>query len=136
MPTVTDTSQVVWAHCRNARCPGYTQEEIQGFREEHVQTFGENGGDGIFMPMTERSMVSFRAESQEDVPCHACGQPRDVTGEPRPAYQPISGHDPLGLIGGLAFDPQRVNTEQDAQIAELQATVARLAALVEVEDVD
>lgn len=134
MPTVTETPQVVWLHCRDARCPGYTQEEVQGFREEHVQTFGENGGDGIFMPMTERSMISFRAE--EDVPCPACGRARDVTGEPRPSYQPISGHDPLGLIGGMQFDPGVVNTEQDAQIAELQATVARLASLVEDKDAE
>jgi hypothetical protein len=131
MPTVTATPATVYLHCRDARCSGNNQEAVEGSREEHVQTYGDNGGDGIFMAMTERSTVSFRAADDEDLPCPGCKQPREVSGEPRPSYQPLSGHDPMGLVGGAQFDPSIRNTEQDAQIAELQATVARLAALVE-----
>lgn len=135
MPSVTATPAKVYLHCRDARCSGYNQQEVDGLREETVQTFGENGGDGIFMPMTERSMVSFRAENAEDVPCPGCKQAREASGEPRPQYQPMSGHDPMGLVGGISFNPNHVNTPQDAEMAELKAQVAKLsAALLEDKD--
>ena len=125
---------VGYAHCRDARCPGYNQVEVPAVKEERFETFGDNGGDGVFMHMVERSHVTFKPANEEDIPCPACHQPREVTGDPRPQYQSLSGHDPMGLIHNAPFDPSVRNTEADAQIAELQATVARLAAIVEKEE--
>jgi hypothetical protein len=131
MPTVQATPQQVFLHCRNALCAGYNQEEVEGFREETVQTFGENGGDGIFTAMVERSMVAFRAADDVEVTCPGCKQAREVAGESRPQYQAMSGHDPLGLVGGAPFNPNLVNTDQDAEMAELKAQVALLAKALE-----
>jgi hypothetical protein len=128
MPQVTVTPATVFLHCRDARCPGYNQQEVAGVREESVQTFGDNGGDGIFTNFPERSTVAFRADDVEDVACPGCGQSREVSGDPRPQYQAISGHDPMGLVGGIQFSPNLVNTQQDAELAELKAQVAKLAA--------
>jgi hypothetical protein len=100
MPTITATPAVAYAHCRNARCPGYDQQQIEGRRVETAQTFGENGGDGIFMSFVERSMVTYEAVDES-----GCGEDREVTGDPRPSYQPISGHDPMGLLSTPGFDP-------------------------------
>ncbi len=131
MPSVTETPQRAWAHCRDARCPGYNQEEIDAVHEETSFTFGEGGGDGIFAGMEERSMVEFKAVDPEDVPCPACGVAREVTGQARPSYRNESGHDPLGLLGGPKFNAAVKNTEADAQTAALQAQVSKLAAQLE-----
>ena len=104
MPTITTQDVQAFAHCRSARCPGYQQQEVPAVREESSQTFGENGGDGVFTHMTERSMVEYQFADQEDVPCPVCSAPREVTGDPRPQYQPLSGHDPLGLLAVPRFD--------------------------------
>lgn len=131
MPQITATPATVYLHCRDPRCSGANQEEVTGVREESAWTFGENGGDGIFVSFVERSIIEYKVEDDSVLPCPFCQEPRETTGTARPQYMNVSGHDPMGLIGGLTFDPNRVNTDQDAQIAELQATVARLAALVE-----
>jgi hypothetical protein len=133
VPQVTATPATVYLHCRDARCSGYNQQEVAGYREESVQTFGENGGDGIFTNFPERSIVSFHAAGEKDelagiVACPGCGQSREVSGDPRPQYQAMSGHDPMGLVGGIQFSPNQVSTVQDAELAELKAQVAKLAA--------
>jgi hypothetical protein len=131
MPSVTETPQKAYAHCRDARCPGYNQEEIDAVHEETFFTFGDGGGDGVFASMTERSMVEFKAVNAEDVPCPACGVAREVTGQARPSYRNESGHDPMGLIGGPKFNAAVKHTEADAQTAALQAQVTKLAAQIE-----
>jgi hypothetical protein len=128
MPQITATPATVYLHCRDPRCPGANQEELPGIREETSQTLGENGGDGAMAAMIERSWIEYRVEDPESLPCPACGQGREVTGTARPQYQNLSGHDPMGLIGGLTFDPNRVNTETDARVAELEAKLNRLLA--------
>jgi hypothetical protein len=134
VPQITATPATVYLHCRNARCSGSNQEELEGVREETAFTFGENGGDGIFVTFIERSMVEYRVEDPEVLPCPGCGEDREATGTPRPSYMNLSGHDPMGLIGGPGFDPSVRNTEQDAEMAELKSQVARLTALITPED--
>lgn len=125
MATVTETPVKGYAHCRNARCPGYQQEEVDAVREEKAFTYGDGGGDGVFMHMVERSMVSFLFANPDDAPCPSCKEPREMSGEPRPSYQPLSGHDPMFLAtSGAKFDPGVVNTPADAKQAELEAKLA------------
>lgn len=107
MPTITAVESVVYAHCRNPRCPGHDQQELRGRRVEEAYTFGENGGDGIFVAFVERSQVHYEAADAADVPCPGCGEPREVTGTARPSYQPLSGHDPNGLLTVPRFDSGR-----------------------------
>jgi hypothetical protein len=126
VPTITPTPATVWAHCRSARCPGYQQEELQGERVETAFTFGENGGDGIFVSFVEKSVVEFRADDSV-LACPGCGESREISGEPRPQYMPLSGHDPMGLLSS-SFDPTVRNTESDAKVAELEAKLNRLLA--------
>lgn len=128
MPTVTEAPVKAYAHCRDARCPGYGQQEVDALRQESSFTFGELGGDGIFTSFVERSTVKFVFVNDDDEACPACSRGREVTGEPRPSYQPLSGHDPLGLVGGQKFNPAVVNTEQDAAMAEMRAEMSRMKA--------
>lgn len=126
MPTVTETPVKGYAHCRNARCPGYQQEEIDAVREEKSFTFGDGGGDGVFTHMIERSMVAFLFANPEDAPCPSCREPREVSGDPRPSYQPLSGHDPMGLLQFGGFDPSMVVPPGEDKTAELEAKLAQM----------
>lgn len=137
---VREDTRKLWAFCVHAACPGYEMEEVDGLVREVGDTFKSNGGDHEWI---ERSQVEylFADETEEAVkangpsqaaPCRSCGQRRSLSPEPRPVYDPLSGFDPMGLVKGAAeFDPTVVNTEADAKVAELEAQVARLAALVE-----
>lgn len=131
MPILTDTPVKAYAFCTDARCDGYTQQEVDAIKVETAFTFGENGGDGVFVNFVERSTIAHRFVNDDDVPCPACGHPREVTGDPRPSYQPISGHDPLGLVGGPRFNPAVVSTEQDAAMAEMEAKLRRMETMLE-----
>lgn len=110
MPTVTETDTTGYAHCRNAMCAGYMQQQVPATREESTWTFGELGGDGVFTHMPERSMITLLFVNDgtdgkpDDRPCPACGEPREVTADPRPSYQPLSGHDPMGLLNAPRFN--------------------------------
>jgi hypothetical protein len=104
MPTVTAVAVQGYAHCRDARCPGYHQQAVPAVREEASYTFGENGGDGIFTHMTESSRVEYVFADKADAPCPVCSTLREVTGDPRPQYVNESGHDPMGLLGVPKFD--------------------------------
>lgn len=98
MPTITPVPVFAYAHCRDARCPGYQQEQVDAIREETSYTFGENGGDGVFTHMIESSRVEYRFTDTKDSPCPVCGVPREITGTPRPQYVNESGFDPMGLL--------------------------------------
>lgn len=104
MPLVIEAPVRGYAHCRDARCPGYAQEEVDAVREESSFTFGELGGDGVFTHLIERSTIVYRLADDEQRACPVCSQPREVTGSHRPQYQPLSGHDPMGLLTVPKFD--------------------------------
>lgn len=130
MPIITEEPTRAFAHCRNARCPGYAQEEIDAIKEETAFTFGDLGGDGVFTHMTERSTVGFRFADPDDGPCPGCHEVREVTGTPRPAYQPLSGKDPMGLLHAQPFNPSQPvpdrTSELEGQIAEMREQMAEL----------
>jgi hypothetical protein len=128
MPTITEAPVRAYCHCRDARCPGYQQQEIDAVREEASYTFGENGGDGVFTHMVESSRVEYRAADEADVACPVCSADREVTGTPRPQYVNESGFDPMGLLSVPKFDahpdsvPAGVRGETDDEIeARLRA---------------
>lgn len=124
MPTVTETPVKGYAFCRNARCSGYQEEEVDALREETAYTYGDNGGDGVFVGMVERSMVTFRFADPERAPCRSCKQPREVSGSPRPSYQPLSGHNPMGLLEFGGFDPSMMVPPGGDRTAELEQKLA------------
>lgn len=106
MATFTQAPVLAYAHCRDARCPGYAQQQIDAIREEASYTFGDGDrlGAGVLQNTVERSHVEYHAADDADVPCPACGAQREVTGTPRPQYVNESGHDPMGL---LALQPDQ-----------------------------
>jgi hypothetical protein len=137
MPTVSEAPARGFAHCRSARCPGYQQQEVAAVREEVGFTYRElNGNKGAPDPydgLFERSSVRFRFEDESEAACPVCGEPREVTGEPRPSYQPLSGHDPLGLLqfggfdAGMQVQPDDRTAELEAQLQEMREQIAKLA---------
>jgi hypothetical protein len=125
MPTITGTPVKAFAHCRDARCPGYQQEEIDAVREETSFTFGDGDrlGAGVLQNTVEKSHVEYRAASAGDAPCRVCGVPREVTGERRKQYVNESGFDPMGLLSMPKFDeaaapPAAVLGESDAEMED------------------
>ena len=136
MPTVTESKVRAYAHCRNARCPGYQQQEVDAIREEKGLTYRDLNGPGPADPydgLVERSSVYYRFADEKDRACRGCGEAREVTGDPRPSYQPLSGHDPLGLLEFGGFDASKVIQPDDrtaaleAQLQEMREMVAKLA---------
>ena len=123
MPTITGTPIVGYAHCRDARCPGYQQEQVDAVREETSFTFGEGDrlGAGVLQNTVEKSHVEYRLADPEESPCRVCGVPREVTGEPRKQYVNESGFDPMGLLGLPKFDteaPAHVLGESDVEMED------------------
>lgn len=136
MPTVTELPIKGYAHCRNPRCSGSRQEEVEAVRVEDSYTYTEKGGD---LPGTESSMVRIRFASTDDEPCPACKNTREVTDSPRPSYEGLSGFDQDGLLdielnaNGSRFDASKqaelqaeASDKLASENAELRERLARL----------
>jgi hypothetical protein len=130
-----------YAHCHNPLCVGYGQESVDAVKITTSKTGADFGADGPAARLVETSwdeiVLPLEAEQSPQADpartCGHCGQPREVTTQERPSYDPLSGFDPMGLVNSQAaggFNPSVVNTEQDAQIAAMQAQIAKLTALV------
>ena len=102
MPRVQTVEIEAYAHCRNPRCAGYSQEKVKGVRETVEHTYVDSGGDS---PGVEKSMVYIKAASADDIACPTCGESREVTEQQRRVYAPLSGHAQDGL---LAFKPPEI----------------------------
>jgi hypothetical protein len=130
MATLALTPIKGYAHCRDPRCIGTEQEEVDAICHTSSWSFVENGGN---LPGVERSTeIYVFADEQRDAPCHACGLAREVSAKPRPQYTPLSGHRQDGLLhvkqyNAAAQPPQHNN---DAVVAQLMAQVAELSARV------
>lgn len=140
MPTVTEREITGWAHCTQPRCPGNTQQQVAAIRTETARTYREMGGDS---PGVEWSGSTLRFVDEEDRFCPYCPptkggrrRVRELSETPRIRYDPMSGHDPLGLLGVPEFDP-RVQVERlaepvsDPEREQMQAQIAQLTAAVE-----
>lgn len=127
MPTIQAVPVRAYAHCRDARCSGYQQEEVDAFREETSYTFGEGDrlGAGVLQNTVEKSLVEFRFADPDQAPCPVCKVPREVTGEPRKAYVNESGFDPMGLLGMPKFDEQAPASVVGESDEELEARLRR-----------
>lgn len=134
----------LWAHCVRPTCPGSGEVEVDGLREETGFMFTDNGGD---IPGIERSNVQYQFENPDELACPSCGKGRELSQDRRPSYDPLSGHDPMGLLQAERFDPSVRNGPDDARVAELEAKLVRamdtlesqserINALVEVAEMD
>lgn len=130
---LSEITKVGWAFCPAGACPGYRMEEVQAVYREVGDTFQANGGD---IPGVERSQVELLFADESDVACVSCGRDRQLSDQPRPSYDPLSGFDPGYLLHAPEFDPGKVNTEADQRVAELEAKVNRLVAALESKDAD
>ena len=138
MPAVTDTEIDGFAHCGQPRCPGSSQQPVKAVRRETFHTYRERGGNA---PGVESSFVTLSFADPSERDCPACGRAREVTDQARKTYAPLSGHDPMGLLGAQRFDPAKqaelrqsapTDAEREAFEAEKRAFEAeRMAAVVE-----
>ena len=126
MPTVTATVVDALASCKDARCPGYKQEQVKAVETLTAWTFVEFGGD---IPGNDRSITMLRFEDETDQPCPHCGEPRLVSDQVRPIYPNISGQPQSALLD-IGRDSERVRdlelalAKSNAETAQLRATVA------------
>jgi hypothetical protein len=123
MPTQTVTPVRGFAHCVVPRCPGTYESEVDAVKVTTSWTFIERGGD---IPGEENSQDAARFADETDATCEHCGGHREVSLSPRPQYQPLSGHDPMGLLGMPQYDPNKINLPNDEQAAEIAALQKRL----------
>lgn len=139
MPQVTEKPRQVYLHCPNPVCPGMVQETVDGFEVETAFLFTDNGGD---LPFVERSTSAAVVDPPSldpsverfDTSCRHCGAAREISLTPRPNYQPLSGADPMGLVGAPQYDPHRPILEDNPELVELRKQVAALAARLERDD--
>jgi len=141
-PNTIETNVTGWAHCGDARCPGYGQKPAEGIRTIVEHTIGSRGGDGIFVNIVENTNEYLRFSDSADIACPDCGKDREISLQERPVYPVITGFPQLGLLQTPQFDPSVRNTkadedaalaqaEQNKRMVELEATVARLTAALE-----
>lgn len=128
MPTVKETPVKGYAHCPDSRCPGSNQERVAAVKVTTEHTYAENGGD---LPFVEKSFEHYRFADDDARVCAACGRGREVTGQQRPSYAPLSGFDQQGLLGAKAFNPAAGAQPADPRIAELEAKLSALTAKLE-----
>lgn len=123
-PVSTDTQIEAWANCQYALCPGSGQEKVPAIRNVVEHSFESRGGD---IPGVENSQVYLRFVNEADSTCAVCGANRVLSEQVRPTYQPLSGHDPMGLVNGSVarFDPNVRNSPDDQQVAALQAELEK-----------
>lgn len=130
MATLTKTPMDGFAHCVDARCPGYQQERVPVVRHLTEHRYVDNGGD---LTGVEKSFITFAFADDEDRHCKHCGRHRDATDEERPVYDPLSGKDPMGLLhikpGTALKDPAVValEGERDELLKRLEALEAKVA---------
>ncbi len=134
-PNIRETPVPAFAHCNDARCPGYGQQPVQGVLTVVEHTVASRGGDGIFAGVVENTNEYLRFENPADIACGACGKDRMVTQQERPVIPMITGHPQDGLLGGLKFDPNITNSPADqqhaAEMAEMRKQMAEMRALLE-----
>lgn len=124
MPTITGVPVTAYAHCRDARCPGYQQEPVDAIRDETAYTFGDGDrlGAGVLQNTVERSNVEYRFADPDRAPCPVCSVPREITGDARKQYVNESGFDPMGLLSVPKFDgqsiPSSVRGESDEEMED------------------
>jgi hypothetical protein len=123
MPTQTVTPVRGYAHCVVPRCPGTYEQEVDALKVTTSWSFIERGGD---IPGEENSQDAARFADEADAVCEHCDGHREVSLSPRPQYQPLSGHDPMGLLGMPQYDPNKVNAPNDQQAAEIEALRTQL----------
>lgn len=131
----------VFVHCGNVLdgCDD-TQRQVPGFRVTTAQTYRDVGGDNVYGHLVQNSWTEFEV-GPDDQECPRCGNRVHVTGEQRPQYATLSGHDPRELIrlaqgwtrsglrppafAGAVFQPAQNPDDRvsalEAQLAELQA---------------
>lgn len=100
MSTTTETPISALAHCSAPRCAGHAQEPVPGIRRTVSHTYADlNGTAEGSVPGIERSSeyILF-ADHEADAACPHCGTVRQITDQRRPNYEPLSGHDPMGLL--------------------------------------
>lgn len=129
MPTVTENLIQGWASCRDGRCPGYKQEQVEAIVTVTAFSFIDLGGD---LPGTEREATLIRFAEEGETPCLVCGEPRLVSDQVRPIYPNVSGV-PQDALLHVGQDSERVrdlmleNATAKAQSAQMQALMERQA---------
>jgi hypothetical protein len=123
-PVSTEQEIEAWANCQYALCPGSGQEKVPAVRNVVEHSFESRGGD---IPGIENSQVYLRFVNETDSTCAVCGAARVLSEQVRPTYQPLSGHDPMGLVNGSVarYDPNYQNTPDDERTAKLEAELAQ-----------
>jgi hypothetical protein len=129
MPTQTEMLVDAFASCRDARCPGYEQQPVQGRRVHTSFSYVDNGGD---WPGEERSVDHIFFVDGEEPPCPFCGKPMFISEQERPEYVAISGQDPMRIYDldqtGRVRDLQVAGLQQQAEVSEMRREMAELRA--------
>lgn len=134
MPAVTENLIQGLASCRDGRCPGYKQMEVDAVVTITAFSYFDLGGD---VPGIERESILIRfSDPDTDMPCPVCGEPRLVSDQTRPIYPNVSGV-PQDKLLHVGEDSERVrdlqldNANAKAQNAQMQALMERQAAAME-----
>lgn len=127
MPRTTDTPIDAYAHCADSTCPGNAQQPVKAIRHDVAFSYMDLGGD---MPGIERTTSALRVAHDKDATCKTCGGPRELSTDPRPVYNNLSGHPQDGLLKIAAERAAGHQPTESAELAELRDQVAKLSALV------
>lgn len=125
-PRITETTVDAWAHCNDARCPGYGQQPVTGVHVLVEHSVASRGGDGIFASVIENSHEYLRFEDPDEIHCEHCSRTREITRQVRPTYQKLSGFPQDGLLHSPDFDPSVRHSKDDERFAAQEARMRLL----------
>jgi hypothetical protein len=127
MPTTIDAALNGYAHCLNARCPGYAQEPVRLFgARRRTPTPSSTAPLRAASPASSAHRSAFVFADEDDAACPHCEGPREIAPQPRTTYQNLSGHDPNGLLNLRPGEAPDVGALQ-AEIAALKQKVGDAA---------
>lgn len=126
----TETAVPGFLHCPEPRCPGSAQVTAVLTHTLVTETFAERGGatGDPRDALPENSHEYLRVQDPEDLPCPHCGKDRECSTQERPIYDPLSGKDPMGLLGAKPFDPNLKFGPDDEAMKAMQDQMAEMAA--------
>lgn len=124
----TETLTPGFLHCPEPRCPGSAQVPAGLVQTLVTETFAERGGatGDPRDALPENSHEYLRVSDAAELECPHCARTRECSLVERPRYDPLSGKDPMGLLGAKPFDPAMQFGPEDERLKDMQDEMAAM----------
>lgn len=154
--TTTTVEVDAYAWCPIPTCKANEQRKVRAIRETRSFTVGDRSGEvntgglgeGLLLQHVENTYTYLRFEHEADKYCGHCNRMLELAEQQRPAYPPISGHDPMALVkrmrgqlpewtdDGTKLRSEETEPADPERVARLEGQLSALMALMQGGKVD